>query len=117
MQDAKIISFSEANDRLFELASQWAVAEQKRYGFIARPINFIFERDELTYDQEKVYISVFFNSETGDAILRRDWDDGYTVQYNILANYEEIARIAPHSLAKLKSNGIELYKRYRRAGL
>ena len=113
---ARIVSFSEAKDKLFEVASKWAINEQKRNGFIATPINFIFDRDELTYDQKKVYISVFFNNETGDAIMRRDWDDSFTVQYNILANYDQIAKIAPHSLAKLKNNGIELYKRYRRAG-
>lgn len=115
MQKAKIINFNDARDP-FQVAFEWAISEQKRMGFVAQPVNFAFEKDEITYDENKVYVSVFYDEKSGHAILRRDWDEGFVVQYNVLANYDELARIAPNSLTKLKDNGVNLYKRYRRAG-
>ena len=97
-------------------AYDWAVAEQKRYGFVAQPINFVLEKDELTYDQEEVYVSLFYDKSSERAILRRDWDSSFVVQYNILANYQEFAKDWPESLKKLLNNGIDLYRRYIRAG-
>ncbi len=97
-------------------AYDWAIGEQKRYGFIAQPVRFEFEKDELTYDQESVYVSVFYDKESKEAIMRRDWDSSFVVQYNVLVNYEELTRIAPNSLRTLLMNGIDLYHRYLHAG-
>ena len=115
VQKAKIINFNGIRDP-FAVAYDWAISEQKRLGIVAQPINLTLGKDELTYDQDKVYVSVFYDEKSGRAILRRDWDELFSVQYNVLANYAELAKTAPHSLAKLKENGVDLYKRYRRAG-
>lgn len=116
VEKTKLIDFSEARDSLFDAAYKWAVSEQIRLGFVAQPVVYLFERDELTYDQKLVYVSVFHDRNTGETLLRRDWDNLRVTQYNVLANYAECLKVAPRSMEKLKQNGVELYKRYSRAG-
>ena len=96
-------------------AYEWAVSTQKRYGIIATPIRLtgFDDGDKLTYNSSEVYVSVFYDKETETAILRRDWDDA--VQYNVLVNYADLQKTAPHSMKKLIENGLRHYRYHNRA--
>lgn len=102
-----------ADEDIVARAYAWAVSAQEKYGFIATPIELDgFENgDKLTYNPAEVYVSVFYDEKTDTAILRRDWDGGYLVQYNVLVNYADLKKIAPHSIKQLLENGVKLYKR------
>ena len=114
----KIIRFDEAKKRKDEEelieAYEWAVAEQKYYGLLAQPVRLDIKDGDLTEPRDGFLISVFYNAKTGMAILRRDWDEDCAVQYNILVNHDEVDKIAPTSLAKLKQNGLELFNKYKK---
>lgn len=112
MEDTKIFSFEAMKNTLFEAAYEWAVSEQIKFGLVAQPINLVFDKDEITFDENKVFVSLFYDEKAKRAIIRRDWDEGFVVQYNILANYEQLTRIAPKSIEKLRRNGVDLYRRY-----
>ena len=112
MKDNKIIYLKDAQKKKLKDAYNWALSEQKRLGFFAQPIQLNFdEGDALTHDK-KVYVSVFVDEDSKRVLMRRDWDEDLTVQYNVIVNYDEIKNVAPNSLNELLNNGIKLYERY-----
>lgn len=121
---AKIISFlrGEAcrDESKLEKAYEWAIAVQKYYGFVAQRIALNGEALsflEQEHGSKNSFISIFCSSkEPNRVILRRDWDEGYVVQYNVLDNYEELKNQFPDTIGNWEKNGIKLYKRYLRAG-
>ena len=107
-----IISFDEAKNSLLKAAYDWAVKEQERMNIMAQPITLTFESDNLTVDSKDCVVSVFYDQETKEAILRRDWLDDMTISYLVLVNWEDVKKTAPDSAARMLDNGIKLYRFY-----
>ena len=59
---------------------------------------------------------MFCDEEGDNVILRRDWEDGYVIQYNVLVNYDQLLKTAPNTMEQFRNNGLKLYQRYTRAG-
>lgn len=57
-------------------------------------------------------VSMFYKKSTGEALLRRDWFEKTMVQYNIIVNYDEIAKTAPKSLNLMLQNGLRIKERW-----
>lgn len=106
------IKFEEAKNILRKRAYDWAVKEQERMGCMAEPISLEFESDSLTTDRNSCIVSVFYDRESGKALLRRDWLDDMGIKYNILTNLDEIKMIAPMSAEHMLDNGVKLYRYY-----
>lgn len=113
----KTLTFEEARDNQFRAAFDWAVSDQEKHGFLSRPARFNFDGDYIEYDENVVVITMFYDKEQDWAILRRDWPELLKTAYNTITNYAEVERIAPNTLRKLLENGVELYMRYKKAGL
>ena len=107
-----IVSLVDYKGRKSALAYKWAVQVQKELNIPAPPVKINFDSDELTHNEEDCFVSIFYDEQSGKALLRRDWDKDLTVQYNLIVNYEEIKKTAPNSLHKLIQNGIKLQERY-----
>lgn len=107
-----IISFDEAKNSLLKAAYDWAVKEQERMNIMAQPITLTFESDNLTVDSKDCVVSVFYDQETKEAILRRDWLDDMAISYLVLVNWEDVKKTAPDSAARMLDNGIQLYRFY-----
>ena len=116
MEEATVLYFKEAQDRRLKAAFDWAVRDQKRHGFVSKPIRFEFDGDYLEYDENVCHVAMFYNNEDW-AILRRDWPDKLATTYNIITNYDEIKQIAPNSVRELLDNGVKMHDRYRKAGM
>lgn len=98
------------NERWQELAEayDWALDRQRELQFMAQPVHMTFSRGDYVDDGDGFTISIFYKKSTGEALLRRDWTDRMAVSYNILTNFDEIARIAPKSLELMLRNGLRL---------
>ena len=90
----------------------WAVSEQQRMGCMAEPIALDFKADDLVHDPPGCVVSIFYNDESGEALLRRDWLEDMGIKYNLLTNFDEIERIAPRSVKRMLDNGAKLYAYY-----
>ena len=90
----------------------WAVQNQKDLGCMAEPIRINFKTDHLVQDTDDCMISVFYDEESGLAIMRRDWTDCGAVKFNILVNYDEIKQKAPNSARHMEENGKKLFNYY-----
>lgn len=108
----RYIKFEEAKNILERKAYDWAIREQERMGCMAEPISLKFESDFLTTDRDNCIVSIFYNQESGKAILRRDWLDDMGIKYNILTNLPEIRRVAPMSTEHMLDNGTKIYRYY-----
>lgn len=113
----KLLYFKDARAKQLKAAFNWAVDYQKRHGFRSKPIRFEFDGDYLEYDRSKCEVAMFYDKDFDWAILRRDWPDRFATCYNIVTNYREIEKMAPNSLRELLDNGVEMYMRYKNAGL
>ena len=98
------------NERWQELAEayDWALDRQRELQFMAQPVHMTFSRGDYVDDGDGFTISIFYKKSTGEALLRRDWTDRMAVSYNILTNFDEIARIAPRALELMLRNGLRL---------
>lgn len=103
-----IVERENEKERILAEAYDWAEEQRQTYGFIAQPIRLEFSHGDKVDDGDGFKISMFYKKSTGEALLRRDWSERLIVQYNIIDNYEEIAKIAPKSLKKMLKNGLEL---------
>ena len=114
--ESKLISIADIKEKkrkeLEQKAFYWAFSEQKRLGCISELLSLRFEKDNLDHDKEPCILSIFLDSETGLALLRRDWLDTMTVKYDLITNFPEIQHVAPRSTEHLLSNGIKLYRFY-----
>ena len=93
-----------------EDAYDWALDRQREFQFLAQPVHMTFAKGDYIDDGDGFIMSVFYKKSTGEALLRRDWTKRMAVSYNILTNYDEIARIAPKSLERMLCNGLKLKK-------
>lgn len=114
----KVIDFTEAvtsrQKAEEEAAYDWAIKEQKFNGLVSQPIRMELDDETPLFEADGFTASLFVSDNDDDVILRRDWDDGFVVQYNIITNYKEAMKMAPKTIAKLIKNGIDLSKRYRK---
>ena len=108
-----LVERRKVEERILSEAYDWAEKWRIEYRiYYAQPVQLTFKEGDYIDDGDGFKISVFYKKSTGQAILRRDWIDEYKVSYNILTNYDEIARIAPKSLRLMLRNGLELKERW-----
>lgn len=110
--DAMIFSFQEEKKRRTRAVFEWAVNEQARMGLTAEPIRLTAKQDNMTGDPLGCIISIFYDEESGKALLRRDWLNDMGVKYNLLTNFDEIRRIAPKSVQHMMENATRIYEYY-----
>ena len=107
-----LVERKKAEERILSEAYDWAEKWRIEYGIYIQPIKLVFKGGDFIDDGDGFKISVFYKKSTGQALLRRDWLDEYKVSYNILTNYDEIAKVAPKSLRLMLRNGLELKERW-----
>lgn len=103
-----IVEREKEKERILSEAYDWAEGQRQTFGFIAQPIRLELNHGDYVDDRDGFKVSMFYKKSTGEALLRRDWSERSIVQYNIIVNYEEIAKIAPKSLKQMLKNGLEL---------
>ena len=87
-------------------AYDWAEKQRREFGFLAQPLNLTFEHGDNMGERDGFIVSLFYKKETGEALLRRDWEERNIIQYNILLNFDEILRVAPKATHKMLKNGL-----------
>lgn len=104
----KILSFEDPMKGAFE----WAVSEQLRLGIVMEAVNDRTNYSKLDHSRIECIISLFYDDETGRAILRNDYlyDAGY--QYFYILNYDEIRQKHPKAFDYLTNNAIKIYKMF-----
>jgi hypothetical protein len=94
-------------------AYDWAEEQRRVGGFKSQPIRVEFPNgDQLEAYSDDFTVSMFYNKDTGEALLRRDWEDKMAIQYNIVVNFDEIAKIYPNSVKEMLQNGLLLKKKW-----
>ena len=91
-------------------AFYWALAEQKRQGFLAQPIVLDFT-DEEGVECGEAHISLFYEPYTGEALLVRVWGARGIAQFNRIENIGVLAKKAPNTIKWMEENALELYRR------
>ena len=109
---AQIINFRGKTHKEAKDLYNWAIENMKELGCKAEPIRIGFGKDDLAKDPENCMISVFYNPDSGLAILRRDWTDIQAVKFNTLVNYKEIRKKSPNSAQHMEENGKLIYEFY-----
>lgn len=107
--------FKKAKEKYLSDAYDWAVDRQNECEFLAQPIHMTFPEGDYVDNGDGFTISLFYKEKTGEALLRRDWEEKRAVQYNILTNYREVAEIAPRSLELMLRNGLKVKQRWEEA--
>ena len=93
-------------------AYKWASDFRKNNNMKAQPIRLLFNQGDVIRDDDGFSVSFFYDSESGNALVRRDWENELAIQFNIITNYEDIRKTAPNSLIKMLKNGINLYYKW-----
>lgn len=107
-----IVEREKEKELILSEAYDWAEGQRQMFGFIAQPLRLTFGHGDCVDDGDGFMISMFYKKSTGEALLRRDWFEKMMVQYNIIVNYDEIAKIAPKSLNLMLQNGLKIKKRW-----
>lgn len=107
-----IVEREKEKERILSEAYEWALDRQHELQYIAQPIYMTFPKGDTIDDGDGFTMSVFYKKSTGEAVLRRDWERRMAIAYNILTNYDEIAKIAPKSLKLMLQNGLKIKKRW-----
>ena len=100
----------EMEEQRLSSAYDWAKERQRELGFVAQNLRLEFETGDFIDDGDGFIISIFYKKSTGEALLRRDGEDTMITQYDVLANPDEVARVAPKSWSRMINNGLKLKK-------
>lgn len=103
--------FFGVNKDLMLEAYSWADSDRRKKGVPTTPYKVDFVDDKLYDDNGNCFISIFVNGD-GKAIMRREWDDDYSVVYNTILNYDTISEKAPNAVMQMLQNAIISYKKY-----
>ena len=71
-----------------------------------------FKTGDTIDDGDGFIIALFYKKSTGEALLYREWEDRMMVAFNVLANYDEVAKTAPKSLNRMLHNGLKIKQRW-----
>lgn len=111
--ESNVLYFEEGRQIIMKKAYDWALNEQARLGCMAEPFGMIVNNDAMEeYDYGDCVISVFVDSSTGKALMRRDWLGDMGIKYNLLTNYDEIKKKAPKSARFMEENALKIYRYY-----
>jgi len=107
-----VISLIDAKKGIEKAAFNWAISEQERIGLVAGLLFLEPEHEELEEYEEGFVPSVFYDEESGKALLRRDWLKDGAVRYDVLTNFEEIKKRTPKVAQTLRENAIRVYRHF-----
>ena len=107
-----ILAREKLNERVLSDAYDWALERQREYGVMATHVKLTFESGDTIDDGDGFIIALFYKKSTKEALLYREWEDRMAIAFNILTNYDEIAKIAPKSLNRMLHNGLKVKQRW-----
>ncbi|MEE0887610.1 MAG: hypothetical protein U0L97_00160 [Candidatus Saccharimonadaceae bacterium] len=99
---------SKIEEQRLSSAYDWAKERQRELGFVAQNLRLEFKTGDFIDDGDGFIISIFYKKSTGEALLRRDWEDKMLTQIDILSNPEEVSKVAPKSWRHMIKNGLRL---------
>lgn len=115
-KELDLFMFILAREKLYEKvlsdAYDWALERQREYGIMATCVQLEFKTGDTIDDGDGFIIALFYKKSTGEALLYREWEDRMMVAFNVLANYDEVAKIAPKSLNRMLHNGLKIKQRW-----
>lgn len=107
-EDTKVLSLDYPMKEAFE----WAVSEQLRLEIVMEAVNDKTNYSKLDHSRIDCIISLFYDNETGRAILRNDYLYDAAYQYFFILNCDEIRQNYPKAFDYLTKNAIKIYKMY-----
>ena len=115
-KELDLFMFILAREKLYEKvlsdAYDWALERQREYGIMATCVQLEFKTGDTIDDGDGFIIALFYKKSTGEALLYREWEDRMMVAFNVLANYDEVAKTAPKSLNRMLHNGLKIKQRW-----
>ena len=97
------------DEGIMRKAYEWAMEEKDRFGINGEPMELMPDGDNMWEGNYSCLISVFYNPELNEALMRRDWLGVPAVQYNVLTNYDLFRASAPKSAAFMECNALRVY--------
>lgn len=107
---SNVIYLNDIKDQRYKEAYEWALSDSVTRGIKPSPARMEWNDDE-DYDRSVILITLFYNPESGRALLRRDWIKEPFMQYNVITNFEEVKRTAPNVVREMITAGLELKKK------
>ena len=107
-----IFAREKKKEELLSEAYDWALERQREYGIMATFVSLTFKNGDTIDDGDGFIIALFYKKSTKEALLYREWEDRMAMAFNILTNYDEVAKIAPKSLNRMLHNGLKIKQRW-----
>ena len=107
---AKVIYLEDIVNKRYKEAYDWALSDSKNRGIIPSPVTLCWNEGE-DYDRKRLLATIFYDPESGDALIRRDWLKKPLMQYNLITNFDEVKKTAPNAINEMLEAGLRLQER------